>query len=223
MLTPTFTTPDVVRMRTYELMATPLLYSGQMVRARVIAEASNPHPVEVALRALVYDRYDALSAVDGDAIPLSPGAETVLTWRIPDTGGQPIQSIGIALRSRTEGAGGDVRLDHLRWDGAPNLRLRRPDETSDFWRRSWVNGVSFLSKNFPQAFRISQDRDEGLLIHGTRQWADYRVAATVTVNLAEYAGVGVRVQGLRRYYAALLVRPNVFRIVKSFDGRRLRR
>ena len=59
---------------------------------------------------------------------------------------------------------------------------------------------------------------EGLLIHGTRQWTDYRVAATVTVNLAEYAGVGVRVQGLRRYYAALLVRPNVFRIVKVFDG-----
>ena len=40
----------------------------------------------------------------------------------------------------------------------------------------------------------------------------------LTVHLAEYAGVGVRVQGLRRYYAALLVRPDVFRIVKVFDG-----
>jgi hypothetical protein len=217
-LTPTFTAPDVVRMRTYELMATPMLYSGQMVRARVFAEASNPGAVEVALRALVYDRNDALSAVDGDAAALAPGAETVLSWRIPDTGGQPIQSIGIALRSQAAGASGAVRLDYLRWDGAPDLRLRRPDETSDFWRRSWVNGVSFFSKNFPQAFRISQDREEGLLVHGTRQWTDYRVAATVTVNLAEYAGVGVRVQGLRRYYAALLVRPNVFRIVKVFDG-----
>jgi ADP-ribosylglycohydrolase len=217
-LTPTFTAPDVVRMRTYELMATPMLYSGQMVRARVIAEASNPGAVEVALRALVYDRRDALSAVDGDAVSLAPGAETVLGWRIPDTGGQPIQSIGIALRSQAAGASGAVRLDYLRWDGAPDLRLRRPDETSDFWRRSWVNGVSFFSKNFPQAFRVSQDREEGLLVHGTRQWTDYRVAAIVTVNLAEYAGVGVRVQGLRRYYAALLVRPDVFRIVKVFDG-----
>jgi ADP-ribosylglycohydrolase len=217
-LTPTFTAPDVVRMRTYELMATPMLYSGQMVRARVIAEASNPGAVEVALRALVYDRRDALSAVDGDAVSLAPGAETVLGWRIPDTGGQPIQSIGIALRSQAAGASGAVRLDYLRWDGAPDLRLRRPDETSDFWRRSWVNGVSFFSKNFPQAFRVSQDREEGLLVHGTRQWTDYRVAATVAVNLAEYAGVGVRVQGLRRYYAALLVRPDVFRIVKVFDG-----
>jgi ADP-ribosylglycohydrolase len=219
-LTPTFTAPDVVRMRTYELMATPMLYSGQMVRARVFAEASNPGAVEVALRALVYDRNDALSAVDGDAVRHAPGAETVLSWRIPDTGGQPIQSIGIALRSQATGASGAVRLDYLRWDGAPDLRLRQPDETSDFWRRSWVNGVSSFSKNFPQAFRISQDREEGLLVHGTRQWTDYRVAATVTVNLAEYAGVGVRVQGLRRYYAAVLVRPNVFRIVKVFDGLR---
>ena len=149
--------------------------------ARVFAEASNPGAVEVALRALVYDRNDALSAVDGDAVRLAPGTETVLGWRIPDTGGQPIQSIGIALRSQAAGASGAVRLDYLTWDGAPELRLRRPDETSDFWRRSWVNGVSFLSKTFPQAFRISQDREEGLLIHGTRQWTDYRLAATVTV------------------------------------------
>ena len=219
-LTPTFTAPDVVRMRTYELMATPMLYSGQTVRARVIAEASNPGAVEVALRALVYARNDALSAVDGDAAALSPGAETSSPGAFPTrAGNRSNRSVSPCGRTRS-GASGAVRLDYLSWDGAPDLRLRRPDETSDFWRRSWVNGVSLLSKNFPQAFRISQDRDEGLLIHGTRQWTDYHVAATVTVNLAEYAGVGVRVQGLRRYYAALLVRPDVFRIVKVFDDAR---
>ena len=36
-MTPTFTPPEVTRMRTYELMATPLVYSGQRVQARVIA------------------------------------------------------------------------------------------------------------------------------------------------------------------------------------------
>ncbi len=40
-LTPTFAPPDVTRMRTYELMATPLLYPGQTVRARVIADPLN--------------------------------------------------------------------------------------------------------------------------------------------------------------------------------------
>jgi len=33
-LTPTFAPPEVTRMRTYELMATPLVYSGETVRAR---------------------------------------------------------------------------------------------------------------------------------------------------------------------------------------------
>ena len=102
--------------------------------------------------------------------------------------------------------------------GRPNCTCADPPGISDFWRRAWVNNVSFLSKNFPQAFRISQDRGEGMIIHGTRQWTNYRVAADVTVHLADYAGVAVRVQGLRRYYAILLIRPNLVRVVKAYDG-----
>ncbi len=81
-----------------------------------------------------------------------------------------------------------------------------------------MNNVSFFSKNFPQTFRISQDRGEGMIIQGSRQWTNYRVAADVTMHLAEYAGIGVRVQGLRRYYAALLTRSGSARIVKVYDG-----
>ena len=96
--------------------------------------------------------------------------------------------------------------------------MRRPDEPGDFWRRAWVNAVTLSRPIFPQAFRISQDRGEGMIIHGGRQWRDYRVETALTVHLAEYAGVGVRVQGLRRYYAALLVRPDMLRLVRVRDG-----
>ena len=89
---------------------------------------------------------------------------------------------------------------------------------SDFWRRAWVNAVSNFSTSFPQAFRVSQDRGEGMIICGGRQWSDYRVETAFTVHLAEYAGIGVRVQGLRRFYAALLVRPDVLRLVRVRDG-----
>ena len=136
---------------------------------------------------------------------------------MPDTGGEPIQSIGLTLASPGGDEDGAVVLDCLRWDGPPDVRLRRPDEPGDFWRRAWVNGVSFLSRNFPQAFRISQDRGEGMIIHGGRQWTDYRVETVLTIHLAQYAGVGIRVQGLRRYYAALLVRPDMFRLVRVID------
>ena len=113
---------------------------------------------------------------------------------------------------------GAIVLDWLRWDGPPDTRLRRPKAPGDFWRRAWVNAVDTFSTSFPQAFRISQDRGEGMIIHGGRQWRDYRVETALTVHLAEYAGIGVRVQGLRRYYAVLLVRPNILRLIRARDG-----
>jgi hypothetical protein len=184
----------------------------------VIADPRNAAGVSVALHALVYGANDALSPLDGAPVILSPGAETVLEWRLPDTGGEPIQSIGLVLHSDGAANDGAVTLDYLRWDGPPDVRLRRPDSPGDFWRRAWVNAVSFFSTSFPQAFRISQDRGEGMIIHGGRHWIDYRVETSLTVHLAEYAGVGVRVQGLRRYYAVLLARPDRMRLVRVHDG-----
>jgi ADP-ribosylglycohydrolase len=216
--TPTFAPPEVQKMRTYELMATPLVYPGQTVRARVAADAGNSSPIDVALRLRVYGLGDELHDIDGEAVRLSPGGEAVLHWRIPDLDGQPIQEIGLALASHSGPSDGRIMLDYLSWDGAPDLHLRRPADASDFWRRAWVNNVSFFSKNFPQAFRVSQDRGEGMIVHGTRQWTDYRLVADLTVHLARYAGFAVRVQGLRRYYGVLLVRQDVLRIVRVYDG-----
>ena len=85
-------------------------------------------------------------------------------------------------------ADGAVMLDYLRWDGPPDVRLRRPDGPGEFWRRAWVNAVEVFSTSFPQAFRISQDSGEGMIIHGGRQWTDYRVETTLTVHCAEHAG-----------------------------------
>ena len=217
-MTPTFTPPEVTRMRTYELMATPLVYSGQRVQARVIAHSENASDVAVSLSALVYGAGDSLAPLDSEAVVLAANEETILDWRLPDTDGQPIQSIGIAARSLGSAQDGAIVLDWLRWDGPPDVRLRRPREPSDFWRRAWVNAVDNFSTTFPQAFRISQDRGEGMIIHGSRQWRDYRVETALTVHLAEQAGIGVRVQGLRRFYAVLLVRSNVLRLVRARDG-----
>jgi hypothetical protein len=57
-----------------------------------------------------------------------------------------------------------------------------------------------------------------VLIQGTREWGDYRVSADVTPHMAEAAGVAVRVQGMRRYYALLLCRQGQARLVKALDG-----
>jgi hypothetical protein len=216
--TPTFASPEVTRMQTYDLMATPLIYSGQRVQARVVADSQNTCEITVTLTALVYRLADGLASVESEPVRLASSEDKILNWRLPDSGGQPLQSVGIAVRSCGGAQDGAVILDWLRCDGHPDIRLRRPDEPSDFWRRAWVNAVDTFSTSFPQAFRISQDRGEGMIIHGGRQWRDYRLETTLTAHLAEHAGVGVRVQGLRRYYAVLLARPGVLRLVRVRDA-----
>lgn len=226
--TPTFSPPEMLNMRTYDLMASPLVYPGQRVAARVIAGDHNRGDVKVCLRLRVYDANDELVDIDGPAIILSAGADAVLDWVLPEFDGQPIAEIGLAIRSEVPVAEGSVLVDYLRWDGAADMTLKRPSsgtenhrerpvEGADFWRMAWVNGASLFSKRYPPDFRISQDVGEGIILTGTRQWTDYRVDAEVTLNLGTYGGMVVRAQGLRRYYAARLVRAGSFQIVKVRD------
>jgi ADP-ribosylglycohydrolase len=220
-MTPTFSPSNTPQMPVYELMATPLVYSGQWVEARIIAAAGNSAPVSVGLRLKVYGKGDTLNVVDGERQTLAAGQDALLRWKLPDTGGQPIQQIGFNLSTEALQADGAIEVDYLRWDGAPELRLRRPDEAGDFWRQAWINSVSIFSKNFPAAFRISQSVGEGIIIHGTRQWTDYTVSSNVNIHLGHEGGLAVRVQGLRRYYAMLLSRDGHVRLVKARDGKRV--
>ena len=215
--TPTFAPPDVLEMRTYELMATPLVYPGQTLRARLVADPANRGDVTVRLRLRPYDGSDRLVDLDGPSSELAPGESQILQWTLPDLDGQPIGEVGIAIAAAGRRADGRVLLDFLRWDGTPELALHRPAAGGDFWRRAWVNGASHFSTRFRPSFRVSQDRGEGLVSHGTRQWTDYAVSAAIVVNLGSYGGLAVRVQGLRRYYAARVTREGLLQIVRVRD------
>ena len=63
-----------------------------------------------------------------------------------------------------------------------------------------------------------QNHGTGLLSQGTADWTDYRAEAALTPHLATSAGLAVRVQGLRRYYALLLHRDGTARLVRVCDG-----
>ena len=217
-MTPVFAPPDVAHMRTYELMATPLLNSGQVIKARVTAPNDNIGPVSVRLRLSVYGGDDKLHDRDGAAVTLQPSEERLLTWTVPDLGGQPIGEVGIAVS--TDGrATGAVILEYLRWDGVPEVRLARPKDGGAFWRQAWVNGVTSFWP-WQKAFRINQSSGEGLLAYGTREWTDYTVASELAVNLGD-GGVAVRVQGMRRYYAIRLLRRGALQIVRVRDDEQL--
>lgn len=210
-----FAPADVANMRTYELMATPLLNPGQVVKARVIAPRENTGAVDVGLRLRVYGGDDKLHDRSSEVMTLQPGEDSVLAWAVPDLGGQPIGEIGLAVGATTDHANGAVILDYLRWDGAPAVRLARPTDGGEFWRRAWVNGVTSFWP-WQKAFRINQSGGEGLLAYGTREWTDYTVASDLAVNLGD-GGLAVRVQGMRLYYAIRMLRRGALQIVRVRD------
>ena len=88
------------------------------------------------------------------------------------------------------------------------------------WRRAWVDGVDQYGSRWPEPYRLVQNHGTGLLIQGTRDWTDYRVSAPITPHLVASAGIGARVQGMRRYYALLLAEGGTVRLVKALDGER---
>ncbi len=215
--TPTFVPPEATNIGHYTLLASPTLYPGQTVRARVEADTANAAPIGGRLYLRSYAADDQLERSYGPEISLAPGDAHEFIWRIPDMGGAPIAEIGVEVFA-PQRADGCIYLDELTWDGTPEVVLRRPDSGGTMWRRAWVDGVDQYGHWWPEAYRLVQNRSTGLLIQGAREWANYRVSAAITPHLAAACGIGARVQGMRRYYGLLLRQGGTIQLVKALDG-----
>ena len=216
--TATFIPPEAKDMAHYGLLASPTLYSGQTIRARIVADAANAASTACRLFIEVYGTDDLLERVDGPSALLAPGADTTWEWSVPATGGAPIAAVGVEIYADAgPSTSGSLYLDYLGWEGAPDVALGRPAHGGTMWRRAWVDGVDQWDRRWPEDYRLVQNAGQGLISQGTREWRDYRVRASVTPHLAEAAGVSVRVQGLRRHYA-LLLRAGQVALVRSLDG-----
>jgi hypothetical protein len=196
------------------------LYPGQTVRARISADANNVTPVKARLYIQVYGANDKPNDVYGPEISLAPGRDHIFEWLLEDQGGWPIVSIGVEANS-IQRTSGTLYLDYLTWDGTPDMTLRRPAQEGTMWRRAWVKGVDHYDHYWPEAFRIIQDHGTGLLMHGGRDWRDYRVSAAIVPHMATSWGIAARVQGMVRYYALQFVYPGRARLVKALDGERV--
>jgi ADP-ribosylglycohydrolase len=218
--TPTFIPPYALNMRGYALIASPTLYPGQTVRAGLSADLGNQRPVMCRLYIRTYGADDMLTTTYGPRKALSPGSRQDFVWPIRATNGAPIAEIGVEIRSERR-ADGAVYLDYLTWDGAPDVVLDRPLGNGTMWHRAWVNAVDQFETSDMVPYCIVQNHGTGLLTQGTREWADYRVTAPITIDLATAGGIAIRVQGLRRYYALLLCHDGVVRLVKALDDQKV--
>lgn len=213
-LTPTFIPPADLAMPGYELLASPALYPGQTLRARVVAPAANSGPVACRLTADLYRADDSLAALEGPEQSLEPGQAAELEWRLPDSGGAPVAGVGLALMSAEAG---ELRLERLGWAGEPEGRLTPRGPGGLAWRRAWVDAADHYSRKGDGTLQIVQNTGRGLLIQGAQDWADYRFTATLSSPMAGAIGLAVRVAGLRRYLALLLTARGLARLVLVWD------
>jgi hypothetical protein len=214
--TPTFILPDELGMEGYKLLASPTLYSGQKVKAGFTVDQE----ATVKLFIKVYNQDDQLEIVYGTEKECAAETFTEIEWIIPNTHSQPIAEIGF----ETSGDSENMYLDYLTWDGAPDVVLTRPFGTKNrwepplVWRQAWVDAMDKWEMWWPQPYRLIKNEGRGLLMQGTREWQDYVVEADVTPWLMDAAGIGVRVQGLKRFYALQLVNGKKARLLKALDG-----
>ena len=86
--------------------------------------------------------------------------------------------------------------------------------------RAWAKSLDRFEHERDRYDYLCHNEGVGLLTQGTMQWQDYRVECRLTPKMAVSAGVAIRVQGTRRYYAVLFTEPGQIRIEKALDGRR---
>jgi len=216
----------------YRLLASPTLYAGQTITARIIADDANTLPINASVYIKHYNETDDLSTSASDDYSLSAGESAVIQWKIPDLKGYPIAQVGIQI-SATQDASGVLYLDYLTWDGAPNTTLNRPfkkdkskvtfGEGSGMWKKAWINGLDTQKRLteldfWPETYRLIQNVGRGLFMQGTREWTDYQVTATMTPHMCKAGGLGVRAQGMKRYYALLLTSDKT-RLISTLEGK----
>jgi ADP-ribosylglycohydrolase len=210
--TATFIPVEAAKMSGYGLIASPTLYPGQTVTARVVADPSNGAPIDVALFVGHYDAKDEVRRLPGDAVTLEPGDSAVLTFTVPDLEGFPTCEVGVEATSATR-VDGTVYLDSLTWDGPAEVSFGKP-AGGTMWRRAWVDGMSHFM-DWGEPYRLVQDEGTGLIIQGGPDWADLAVTATVVPHMVARGGIAIRVQGMRRWIGLLLYPDNTLRLVRS--------
>lgn len=215
---PVFIPPAMIGHSWYEVLASPRVWPGQTIEARISGDAGLSGTVEVALAVRHYGQDDALvSVISPQSVTVEAGQSAQLSWQVPQFDGNPIAEIGLVMSVRDTATVGKVLVDWLRWSGEPELTLRRPHNEGSMWRSAWINGASVFSKNFRESFRLSANRGEGIILTGTRDWRDITIETELNLHLGQYGALVFRAQGLRQYYAARLTRTGKLQVICRRD------
>ncbi|MFM7322184.1 MAG: ADP-ribosylglycohydrolase family protein [Armatimonadota bacterium] len=219
--TATFFPPEALAMGGYGVSGAPILYPGQVVRSRVVADGVNTRAANVRLYVRVYGAGNRLETMRGPVVVLEPGTASNLSWEIPDTGGKPVAEVGVKVGGHS--GTGALYVDWLGWNGVPNCLLGQPTdaERDGAWARAWVNAADRFDTGTRvdgSVYRIVQDTGVGMAFTGGAEWRNITVSATAKAHLAGSIGLMANVRGLRRHVALILEPEGTARLVRTHDA-----
>lgn len=206
----------------YTVVASPTLYSSQTVTSVIYTE--DEEPVKVKPYILYYDRQDHVQTCCGKEWKITRKQQEY-QWRVPDTEGMPIFKFGYQIYGniKTEGT---VIIKEIDWKGAPQeyyqkgLLISDPRKPHPYWIKGFTNSADQFFADFRRTHCIISDEEEGLAVTGTSDWKDYSIEAELYICLHEEAGLVIRSNGQKRYYAAILKDFTRVQIVVVNDGER---
>ncbi len=206
--TPTFIPPEAKdRVTGYVLVACPTIYSGHVVKARLIGQEDGASGHFFLSH---YDENDESRVVGEEGFKLAPNETRDIQWTVPDTHGYPIHEIGLELSA------GAVVIERMDWANIPSTSW--PVVQGTMWSRAWADALDRFRPRRDNYEYLAQNYGTGFLVQGHREWKDYRVSARITPRMAESGGIAVRFQGARRHYAFLFGAPGEIRLEKVLDG-----
>lgn len=212
--TATFIPPDSLNLPGYSLIASPRLYPGQTVRARVVADDSNTRQAAVRLYVRYYTDNDTLETLRGPLTFLEPGDFANLTWQLPEIEAGPIAEVGVKIGGHS--GDGAIYLDWLGWTGLPEVTLGAGRGSAG--RRAWVDAADHFSTRAGELpYRLVQNEGTGYVFQGCTEWSEYSVHTEAQAHLADEIGLLAAVRGLRRHIALVLSPDGAARLVWTHD------
>jgi hypothetical protein len=151
---------------------------------------------------------------------LKPGEWQTLSFTLPSLDNALLSQVGIVFRNIGEAWTGNVQLEWLDWNGAPNFACDFSRERNEFGA---ISGWTFLRGFWrieEKQFHVS---GAGIseAYTGDIAWRDYTLAVELTPIIGDAHYVLARVQGARRAYAFGLASNNRVALYKNERGYRV--
>ncbi|KGM46154.1 ADP-ribosylglycohydrolase family protein [Neobacillus niacini] len=187
--------------------ASPTLYASQKVTS--VIQHFNEDEVQIKQYVLYYDIHNEIKRLESEPLPLKKG-ENKIEWVVPDTEGMSIFRLGYEILSEKQ-FDGRIMIKEIDWNEAPShfyqkgMLMTSIWNTNPFWLSAWSSSAKHFAADFKYTYCISHHEKNGVATIGTQCWKDYSVESALELSLHTSAGLILRSNGHRRYYAAKFV------------------